>query len=87
MPATFAEKLMQKQANVKVACGLGMRAAWACMARPCYIVESLQKHVDDVGRGMKSPPLESTHGRQRRAWHDDITALGLHTRTTTSGVA
>ena len=32
---------------------------------------------DDVGRGMTSPPLDSTHGRQRRVWHD-ITALGLH---------
>ena len=26
---------------------------------------------------MTSPPLDSTHGRQRRVWHD-ITALGLH---------
>ena len=26
---------------------------------------------------MKSPPLDSTHGRQRRAWHD-ITAIGQH---------
>ena len=27
---------------------------------------------------MKSPPLDNTHGRQRRAWHD-ITSLGQHT--------
>ena len=30
-------------------------------------------HLDDVGRGMTSPPMNSTHGWQRRAWHD-ITA-------------
>ena len=36
---------------------------------------------------MTSPHLDSTHGRQRRAWHD-ITALELHTRSaTTSGMA
>ena len=35
--------------------------------------------VGNFGRGMTSPPLDSTHGRQRRAWHD-ITTLGLHTR-------
>ena len=29
------------------------------------------------GRGMTSPPLDSTYGWQRRAWHD-ITSLGLH---------
>ena len=59
----------------------------ACMTRLCYAVGSLQKHADDVGRGMTSPPLDSTHGQQRRAWHDDITALGQHTRSATSGVA
>ena len=35
---------------------------------------------------MTSPPLDSTHGQQRRAWHD-ITALGQHTWSSTSGVA
>uniref|UniRef100_A0A494G8M2 Uncharacterized protein n=1 Tax=Solanum lycopersicum TaxID=4081 RepID=A0A494G8M2_SOLLC len=34
--------------------------------------------VGNVGRGMASSPLDSTHGRQRRAWHA-ITALGQHT--------
>ena len=29
---------------------------------------------------MKSPPFDSTHGWQRRAWHD-ISAVGLHTRS------
>ena len=33
-----------------------------------------------------SPPLESIHGRQRRAWHD-ITAFGQHTQMATSCVA
>ena len=33
---------------------------------------------------MKSPPLDSTHARQCRAWHD-ITALGLHTRSNDVG--
>ena len=34
----------------------------------------------DVESGMKSPPLESTHSRQHRAWHD-ITTLGQRTRS------
>ena len=34
---------------------------------------------------MESPPFDSTHARQRRAWHE-ITALGLHTRSAMSGV-
>ena len=59
----------------------------ACMARSCYAVGSLQKQADDVGRGMTSPPFDSTHDRQRRARHDNITTLGLHTWTVTSGVA
>ena len=42
--------------------------------------------VGNVGRGITSPPLDSTHGRQRRAWHD-ITALGQHTQSVTSGKA
>ena len=35
---------------------------------------------NDVGRGMTSPPLDSTHGRLRRALYA-ITALGQHTRS------
>ena len=38
----------------------------------------LHGRLDDVARGMTSPPLESTHGRQRQAWHA-ITVLGQHT--------
>ena len=41
--------------------------------------------LDNVKHGMTSPPLDSTHGRQRRAWHD-ITALGQQTRLDKSGV-
>ena len=43
--------------------------------------------IGNVGRGMTSPHLDSTHGLQSRAWHADITALGQHTRSPTSGVA
>ena len=50
------------------------------------IAFGLHTRLDDVGRGMTSPSLDSTHGRERRAWHD-ITALGQHTRSATSGVA
>ena len=38
---------------------------------------------DDVGRGMTSPTLDSTHCQQRRVCHD-ITALGQHTWSTSS---
>ena len=41
---------------------------------------------NDVWQGMTSPPLDCTHGRQRRPWHD-ITALGQHTQSATSRVA
>ena len=34
---------------------------------------------------MSSPPLDSTHGRQCRVWHD-ITALGQYSRSATSGM-
>ena len=35
--------------------------------------------VNNVGRVMMTlPPLDRTHGRQRRVWHD-ITAFGQHT--------
>ena len=45
-------------------------------------ITSLEMHAwsDDVERGITSPPLDITLGRQRRAWHD-ITALGQHTRS------
>ena len=39
----------------------------------------------NVERGMTSPPLDSTHGRQRQAWHDDITAFGQHTQSNDVG--
>ena len=39
---------------------------------------------NDVGRGMTSPPLENTHGRQRWAWND-ITALTQHTQSSDVG--
>ena len=38
------------------------------------------KWLNDVGRGLTSPPLDNTHGRQRRAWHA-IAAFGQHTRS------
>ena len=34
---------------------------------------------------MTSLPLDSTHGRQRRAWHDDITAIGQHAQSNDVG--
>ena len=47
----------------------------------------MHRRLDDIGCGMTSPPLDNTHGQQRRAWHDVITALGQHTQSATSGVA
>ena len=40
----------------------------------------LHARSDDIGRGMTSPPLESTHSRQCRAWNA-ISVLGQHTRS------
>ena len=40
----------------------------------------LHARSDDVGSGMTSPPLDSSHGRQRWAWHA-ITTLGQHRRS------
>ena len=67
----------------------------ACYHRlwPAYTVErrgawhdiSALRKDDDCGM-MTSPPLDSTHGRQRRAWHG-FTTLVQHTRFATSGVA
>ena len=54
-----------------------------------HAIIAFWKHTrsDDVGRGMTSSPLDNIHGRQRRAWHDDITSLGQNTRSATSSVA
>ena len=66
-----------------------LRVAWHGI-----IALELHARSDDINRGMTSPPLDSTHSRQRRhhrywtarmvgrhrAWHD-ITALGQHTRS------
>uniref|UniRef100_A0A494G8G3 Uncharacterized protein n=1 Tax=Solanum lycopersicum TaxID=4081 RepID=A0A494G8G3_SOLLC len=59
-----------------------------CRAWHTIIVFRQHKRSNKVGRGMTSPPLDSTHGRttsahtveRRRAWHA-ITALGQHTRS------
>ena len=65
-----------------------------CVAWHDIIALELHPRSDDIKHGMKSPPLDSTHSRQRRhhrywtarmvgrhrAWHD-ITALGQHTRS------
>ena len=50
------------------------------------IALGLHVRSDDVRYGMTSPPLDSTLGQQRWAWHE-ITTLGQHTRSATSGVA
>ena len=48
--------------------------------RAWHDITALGRHArsNDIGRGMTSPPLDSTDNRQRRAWHD-ITAIGQHT--------
>ena len=58
---------------------VGRRRAW-------HDITSLGLHAwsEVLGRGMTSPPLDSTHGRQRRRCHD-ITALGKHTRSNDVG--
>ena len=54
--------------------------------RAWHDITALELHArsDDIGRGMTSPHLDSTHGWQCRAWHD-ITAFGQHTRSTDVG--
>uniref|UniRef100_A0A494G8L3 Uncharacterized protein n=1 Tax=Solanum lycopersicum TaxID=4081 RepID=A0A494G8L3_SOLLC len=54
---------------------VGQRRAW-------HHITAIGLHArsDNVGRGMTSPPLDSTHDLQHRAWHD-ITTLGQHTRS------
>ena len=55
------------------------RQAW-------HVIIAFGQHTrpNDIGCGMKSPPLDSTHYRQWRAWHA-ITALGLHARSDNIG--
>ena len=50
--------------------------------RPWNAITALGQHTQskDVGHGMTSPPLDSTHGRTTWEWND-ITALGLHARS------
>ena len=57
-----------------------------CWALHAIIAFGQHTRSDDVGHGMTSPHLDSTHGRQHRACHD-IAALGQHRRSATSGVA
>ena len=58
-----------------------------CRAFHAIIAFGQHTRSDDVGRGMTSLPLDNTHGRQHRAWHDDITALGQNTWSETSSMA
>uniref|UniRef100_A0A3Q7II67 Uncharacterized protein n=1 Tax=Solanum lycopersicum TaxID=4081 RepID=A0A3Q7II67_SOLLC len=44
----------------------------------------LHARLEDVGHGMTSPPLGSTHVERRRAWHS-IIAFGQHTRSNDVG--
>ena len=55
------------------------RRAWHAI-----IALGQQTRQNNVGHGMKSPPLDSTHGRKHWVWHD-ITALGQHTRSNDVG--
>ena len=52
------------------------------LRRVWHDITALGQHAqsDDGERGMTSPPLDNTHGRQHMAWHT-ITALGHHTRS------
>ena len=72
-----------------VACNHRLWAAHTIERRRAWhaiIALGRQTPYNNVRRGITSPPLDSTQGRQRRSWHD-ITALGLHTRLEPSGVA
>ena len=51
------------------------RLAWHAI-----IAFGQHKRSNNVRRGMTSPPLYCTHGRQRRAWHK-IAAFGQHTQS------
>ena len=66
-----------------VSCYHRLSAAQAVRRRRAWhAITALGQHTwsDDVGRGMPSPPLDSTHGRTTRAWHD-ITTFGQHTQS------
>ena len=72
-----------------VACRYRLRTVHTVKRRSaCHDITSLGQYTrsNNVGHVMTSPPLDSTHGRQRRVCHD-ITALEQHTRSATSGVA
>ena len=60
------------------------RTVRRCRAWHAIIAFGLHKRSNNVGRGMKSPPLDCKHGRQCRSWHD-ITSLGKHTRSDNVG--
>ena len=51
-------------------------------------ITALGQHTrsDYVGRGMTSPPLDSTHSRTTSGWHS-IIAFGQHTRSNDVGEA
>ena len=65
---------------------LGQNTQSAMSGVACHHRPWAAHTVGNIGRGMTLPPLDSTHGRQRQAWHD-INALVQHTRSATSGVA
>ena len=54
--------------------------------RAWHAIIAFVKHTrsNNVGQGMTSPPLDSTHSRQLLAWHG-ITALGQYTRSDNVG--
>ena len=56
-----------------------------CREWPDITALGLHARSDDVGRCMTLPPLDNTHGRQRRAWHDNTT-FGQHTRSNDVGL-
>ena len=58
---------------------VGQRRAW-------HDITALGQHPrsNDVGRGMTSPPLDGTHGRQCQAWHVSPPLDSTHDRTTSS---
>ena len=77
MPSPHLDNTLGKMTS-GVACHHHRWAAHTVERRwACHEITSLGQHTrsNDVGRVMTSPPLDSTHSRQRRAWHD-ITALG-----------
>ena len=73
---------------------LGSTDGWTASSVACHHLLWTAHTVVNVGRGMTlspldythvtSPPLDSTHSQQRRAWHD-IAAFGQHTRSNDVG--